>query len=162
MPERHTVDFDRASLNLLSDPGKHTITLQFERSPGGRNRVSPTLGRNLNALQGRYGVGVISRLNRWRKGAPNPFVLPSRSKPHPENPDVLCFEIGVNQGETMDSALAQLLDFFRQQPGYLRTFGAPLDRDQVPVRGQRKADGNLSASAGNALRKMMEHPKGRT
>jgi hypothetical protein len=152
MSERHTVDFIRGSINILSNGERGTITLQFEKAADGLKPIS----RILKALERRYGVGVMRRLSRWRTGESNPFVLPLRTKPHPENPDVLCFEIGVKQGERMESALAALIEFLRRQPGYQRTFGSPLDRDQMPSRVRKASSTDNSNAAHNLMKQMME------
>jgi hypothetical protein len=130
MSERHSVDFARDSFNVICDTDRHSITLQFEFSRNGRAPVTDSMARILKAIRSRYGGGVVCRLNRWRRGEGRPLVPPARSRPHPENPDVYCFEMRVDQGEKIESALAGLLEFLRQQPGYRRMFGPPLDRDQ--------------------------------
>jgi hypothetical protein len=155
MPERHTIDFARGSFNLVTDADRRTITLQFEDAfralPGRRHRrpslewrimslrfedafpggrvVSESIDRILKALRQRFGGGILGGLNRWSRRERNPLVLPRRGHPHLDNPDVLCFEIGVKDGAKVEAALATLLDFLRRQPGYQRTYGAPLDRD---------------------------------
>jgi hypothetical protein len=156
MPERHSVDFARGSFNVLSDAQARTITLQFERTRGGRDPIDSTIRRVLKALDRRHGGGITSRLNRWMRGEGNPLVLPARPVPHPENPDVLCFEIGVRPGERMDSALAGLLDFLRQQPGYERTYGPPLDRDDGPRKVRGWGSGNAAASAQMILERLFK------
>ena len=156
MAERHTVDFVPDSFNLISDGERRTITLQFERSLEWRKPVPQPIGRILKAIKRRYGGGLMSRLHRWKHGERNPLVLPSRIEPHPENPDVLRFEIGVRPGETMESALASLFECLRRQPGYQRTFGAPLDRDQEPSRVQKARPGDASKSAQNILHSFIE------
>lgn len=162
MPERHTIDFARCSFNVVTDGDRRTITLQFS-DDFPRRRLAAPIGQVLNALRRRYGDGLIARLNRWRTGERSPFVLPPRSRPHPENPEVLCYEIGVrgDGGGTMDSALATLLEFLRQQPGYERTYGAPLDLDEVPTRARRGAGADASTSANRALWGLMERRRPR-
>ena len=156
MSERHTVDFARCSFNIVTDADRRTITLQFDHE-------APRLGSRpisliLKAIRRRYGDGPIARLSRWKTGEANPFVLPSHSRSHPDHPDVLCYEMGVKGGGggTMDSALAALLDFLRRQPGYERTYGAPLDLDGLPTRVRRGAEGDASTSAYRALKGLME------
>jgi len=152
MPERHSVDFIRASFNIISDAERRTIALQFDMVisvPGAVERI-------VSALYGRYGSGIRGRLNRWRKGERSPLVMPSRGKPHPENPDVIRFEIVVKQGERLESALATLLGFLRQQPGYQRTFGPPLDRDEAPSEDRKAPAGDVSEAAGGLLKRIMD------
>lgn len=162
MSERHTVDFARCSFNVVTDSDRRTITLQFDNEWSGLQ--SEPIARLIKAIRQRYGAGVLARLNRWRTGERHPFILPPRCLPHPDNPDVLCYEIGVRGegGGTMDSALATLLEFLRQQPGYERTYGAPLDRDQVPTRVRKGSDRDASTSAHDALRNFMDlrHKRG--
>jgi hypothetical protein len=156
MSERHTIDFARASFNVVSDAERNTITLQFESSGGDQERVNPPIARVLKAIERRYGTGIASRLKRWRTGECNPLVLPSGSTPHPENSEVFCFEIGVEPGERLEFALATLFEFLRQQPEYQRTFGPPLDRDQMPLQVQIGKADDLSAAAQDMLTKFME------
>src|SRR4051794_26784689 len=103
MPERHSVDFERVSFNIISDARRATITLQFPSEYGSELM---DIRQILKSIMRRYGSGIRGRLGRWHSGAVSPLVVPSRSKPHPEDPDVLCFEMGVKPGERMDSALA--------------------------------------------------------
>jgi hypothetical protein len=155
MAERHTVDFVRDSFNLVSDAERRTITLQFESYLDRRKPIPQPIGRILKAIESRYGGGLMSRLTRWRRGESNPLVLPSRSQPHPDNPEVLCFEIGVRPGATMESALASLCEYLRQQPGYERMFGAPLDRDQPTSRVRKAQPGDASKSAHDIIHSMI-------
>jgi hypothetical protein len=69
---------------------------------------------------------------------------------------VLCFEMGVKQGERLEAALATLLAFLRHEPEYQRTFGPPLDRDDTPSRVQLGGAGELSTAAQDVLAKLME------
>jgi hypothetical protein len=154
MPEIHTVDFNDVGINVLSDPDHGTITLQYVRENHGTGHV----GRILAVLRRRYGKSTLSRLNRWRDREENPFVLPSCSTPHPDNPDILRFEIKLQHPEQADAALALLLGFLRQQPGYRRTLGAPLDRDHAPRREAAAPERNASEFAGDVLTQMfMRH-----
>jgi hypothetical protein len=152
MPEIHTVDFRRGSINIISNAERATITLQFA---GDRDAVE-SVDRILKAIRRRYGDGLINRLSRWRTGEGSSFVLPLHSRPHPESPDILCFEIGVNRGGGLESALATLLEFLRQQPGYEHTFGAPLDRDQMPSPGHKVPPSVASEAAQDVLEQMMK------
>lgn len=156
MSERHSVDFVRASFNVVSDAEKRTITLQFDHSGFILHPISPPVRLVLRAFERRYGAGILSRLNRWKTGETSELALPRQSNPHPENPDVFCFEIGVRPGVRMETALATVLLFLRQQPGYQRTFGPPLDRDEVPSPGQGRGVDDLAAAAGQVLMKLFE------
>src|SRR4051794_17811384 len=100
MPENHTVEFAQCSFNILSDGGRRTLTIQFDLWSGSRQAVV----KLLEALQRRFGEGVMSRLRRWRTDEYNPLVLPSGTEPYLADQDVLRYEIGVRQGETTDAA----------------------------------------------------------
>lgn len=156
MAERHTVDFKRCSFNVVTDHERKSITLQFERSSDSRRPVSLPVTPILKTLKRCYGGGIVSRLNRWRATTGNPFVLTLGIQAHPENPDVLCFEISVRQGERMEAALATILKFLRQQPEYLRTIGPPLDRDEVALSVRNAVPGDVSSAAQDALVKLMK------
>jgi hypothetical protein len=153
MPERHTVDFDRFGVNILSDAEVGTISLQFEKTGGAK-----PIGRMMKAIERRFGSGIWARLDRWRKGQGNPLVLSSRGEPHPENPDVIRLEMTVQQGERMDGALAVLMEFLRREPEYRRTLGPPLDRDH-PDRLSRIGEGDASGAAAETLRRMIERSR---
>ena len=155
MPERHSIDFVRASVNIITDAAARIITLQYERWHGPPEAMKPILG----AISRKFGAGIRNRLRRWMTGQSSPFVLPPGAKPHPENPDVLCFEIGVKQSEKMDAALAALIGFLRQQPGYQRTFGPPLDPDQPTPKTRTASKGDASEAADAALRGMLRRGK---
>jgi len=152
MSERHTVDFDRVSVNVISDAERGTITLQFDNAFGGLEQNK----RILKAIDSRYGVGVLSRLSRWITGTDSALVLRSHSRPHPENPDVLCLELGVKRGERMESALGNLMEFLRRQPGYQRMFGTPLDRDEMPSRVRKMSSGDSSEAAADTFKRLLE------
>lgn len=161
MPERHTLVFTRCGFNVLTDHDRRTITLQFEDEwpnfglvPGPDGRVIESrrprplggiagmlsnhpIDRIFRALRRRFGGGLPGRLIRWASGKAGPLVLPAHTRLHPDNPVVICFEIGVRDGERMDAALAALLTFLRRLPGYQRTYGEPLDRDGI----ERAPDG---------------------
>jgi hypothetical protein len=153
--EIHTIDLMKGSITIISDAEKGTITLQFDRVGDGLEPVK----RILKAIGRRYGDGVMGRLSRWRSGESNPFVLASQSKPHPSNPDVLCFEIRIKPGERLESALGTLLGLLRQQPGYRRTFGSPLDRDHMLSRVQKVPSGDVSEAARDMMRRILKRPK---
>jgi hypothetical protein len=152
MIERHTIDFARVSFNIVSDADRGTITLQFAQTGGRRESIQEIL----RAIHRRFGGGVMSRLNRWSTGESNSFVLPKCSKPHPDYPDVICFEIGVRPGARMEAVLARFLDFLRQLPGYQRTYGSPLDRDEVPSRVRTKSPHDVSTVADATLREFFK------
>jgi hypothetical protein len=152
MIERHTIDFARVSFNIVSDADRATITLQFDQAGGGRESIPGIL----RAIQRRFGGGVMSRLNRWSTGESNPFVLPQTSRPHPDYPDVICFAIGLKPGARMEAALATFLDFLQQLPGYQRTYGSPLDRDEVPPQARKKSPRDVSAVAAGTLREFFK------
>jgi hypothetical protein len=153
MPERQSVEFERVVFNVISDEERGTITLQFSGA-GGRSRESREIEAILNAIEGRYAKGIRSRPSPEGLGSASPLVLPLRSKPHPEAPDVLCFEMRVKPGERMGSVLADFMDFLSQQPGYRRTFGNPLDRDQIPLGSKHVPPAELSNEAGKMLTEM--------
>jgi hypothetical protein len=153
--ERHSIDFNRVSVNIISDAQRRTITLQYEKWPGPPDAIKAILG----AISRKFGNAVGDRFRRWLLGENSPFVLAGRSKPHPENPDVHCFEMIVKEGETIDSALACLLGFLRQQPGYQRTFGPPLDPDQLPLQARMAFSGGASEAAAAALEGMLRRRK---
>jgi hypothetical protein len=184
MPERHTIDFARCSFNVVTDADRRTITLQFEdafRAPqGGRRRrrrpslasqiitlrfedafpggsvVSDSVDRILKALRRRFGRGLLVRMTQWRRGESNPLLLPRRGHPHPDNPDVLSFEIGVKDGSKVEGALATLLDFLLRHRGYQRTYGAPLDRDPAPSEDRIESAKDASSLARDALIGLLE------
>jgi hypothetical protein len=151
MAERHTVDFARCSFNVINDADRRTITVQFENPFPGPRVVPESVDRILKAIRQRFGGGIVGRLTRWSRGESNPLVLPQRGHAHPDNPDVLCFEIGVKDGARIEGALATLLDFLRRQPGYQRTYGAPLDRDPDPSEDRIGSTRNASTAAREAL-----------
>lgn len=151
MPERHTIDFARCSFNIVTDADRRTITLQFENPFPGPTVVPESVDRILKDLRRRFGGGILGRLIRWSSGESDPLVLPRRGLPHPDNPDVLCFEIGVKDGAKVEGALATLLDFLRRQPGYQRTYGAPLDRDPAPSEDRIGSAKDASTAARDAL-----------
>jgi hypothetical protein len=160
MPERHTVDFARCSFNVVSDGERRSIILQFHPQAAGSKREPIAL--IFKALRRRYGGGLIAHLNRWRTGEGHPFVLPPRTEPHPDCPEVLCYRIRVRPGGgTMDSALATLLEFFREQPGYERTYGAPLDLDEASARVRTRTDVDASTAAFRALAGLMDRRRRR-
>lgn len=127
MPEIHTIHLLRGNLNVISDVQKGTITLQYTQDRDGVKAIDQIL----TAIGSRFGDRAISRLG---SGEESPFKLPTRSRPHPDCADVLCFTIGLKPGQAIESALANLLNFLRQQPGYVRTLGAPLDPDEARAR----------------------------
>jgi len=155
MPERHSIDFVRASVNIIADADKRTIALQYERSHGPPEAMNAILG----AISRKFGTGIINRLSQWMTGRSSPFVLPRAAKPHPETPDVLCFEIGVKQSEKMDAALDALIGFLRQQPGYQRTFGPPLDPDQPNPKTRSASKGDASEAADAVMKRMLRRAK---
>jgi hypothetical protein len=152
MPERHTVDFDRLGVNVLSDAERGTVVLQFDRASGD----AKTLAGVVKGVNGRFGGGAWRRWNRWVRGERDVLKIVSPAVPHPENPDVIRVEMAASPGVPMDVALGVLLDFFRRQPGYRRTFGAPLDRDGIDAR-VCNAPGDLSGVALDVLRRLLEH-----
>jgi hypothetical protein len=160
MAERHTVDFDRVSFNVLSDEERGTITLQFD-SPiwghaGGHVKgLAAAIGR-------RYGGGWKSRLDRWLAGEGEPLLVAGPSGPHSENAEVYCLELWVKRGAKMESALADLVEFLRRQPGYRRLLGQPLDRDQMRERPAEPSSGDSSQAACDALKRIMELRRPRT
>ena len=155
MAERHSIDFIRASVNIISDTQRRTITLQYEKWPGPPDAMKPILG----AISRKFGTGVRDRFRRWLRGENTQFVRTGPSKPHPENPDVHCFEMIVKEGQTIDSALAGLLGFLRQQPGYQRTFGPPLDPDQLPPKARMAISVGACEAASAALQGMFRRRK---
>jgi hypothetical protein len=155
MSERHTVDFDRVSFNVISDAERETITLQFENVLSGHAHIQQIL----KAIERRYGVGLFGRLRRWIVGTESALILRSHGRLHPENPDVLCLELGVRRGERMESALGNLIEFLRQQPGYQRMFGSPLDRDLMPSRVRTPPSGDSSKAAADTFKRMLERRK---
>jgi hypothetical protein len=132
MSERHTLEMTDISFNIMSDAKRRTIVLQFDEEVSDSQDIDDLV----RAVDRRFGDRFWSRVSRWRSGSKNPFVLPRCENKHPEYPTVRRFEIAVKQGETFDHALARLFDFFRSQKGYKRTFGPPLDRDEIQRRGQ--------------------------
>jgi hypothetical protein len=157
MPERHSVDFDRVGFNVLTDAEARTITLQFENPDGPHGEVPSGMRPILDAIRRRYGAGVVRRLVRWAKKRDNPLAPDVRCEPHPDNPDVLCFRIGVTPGKRMESALTALLDFLRQQPGYRRTLGPPLDRDSLDRRARNEVTVDTPSAAERVLRQLIAH-----
>jgi hypothetical protein len=157
MPEIHTVHFVRGSLTVVSDAERGTISLRYPR--GREGEAIPAI---LKVLGRRYGDAPLSRLGRWRAGERSPFVLPPRPEPHPEGPDILCFEIGIRRGERPDPALASLLDFLAQQPGYRRTLGDPLDRDRMPAPARKAPAGDMTRTAEDLLREQFRRRPGRS
>lgn len=157
MPECHTVDLDRFGVNILSDAERGTITLQMDAGWDGADRAGKLAeqARLLRALGRRFGGGVRSRLLRWMRGERDVLRIDSRSGSHLVNPEVIRVEMIVSRGERMDVALGVLLDFFRRQPGYRRTFGAPLDLDSIDTRA-RQGTGDDSEVAMGVLRRILE------
>src|SRR6516165_10165011 len=100
MAERHTADFDRVSLNILSDAERGTITLQFD-SPI-RRREFDHVKRLLKAITRRYGGSFRSRLRRRLAGEGRPLLVAGRSGPHPENADIFCLELALNHYARME------------------------------------------------------------
>jgi hypothetical protein len=159
MAERHTIEFREMGVNILSDAERATITLQFDQScggGGGRFAVDQTL----KAIRGRFGDAVGSRLKRLCADEPNPLVLGSPGRTHPDYPDVVNLEIGVKPGVSMETALSCLLDFLRRQPGYRHTYGAPIDRDSAPSSRRNNTD-DPAAKAADVLRRLFEQRKRR-
>jgi hypothetical protein len=156
MPERHTVDFKRCSFNVVCDGERRTITLQFDTWDSSDR---PPVGRVLKALRWSYGGGPLSRIGRWIRAERNPFVLPTGSRPHPDNPDVHCFEIGVRQNESVEGALGTILGILERRPDYLRTIGPPLDRDAMPPRVGAGGPRDVASAASVVLRKMLMRRK---
>ncbi len=160
MIERHTIDFARVSFNVISDSDRSTITLQFDQAGG----AAASIHGILRAVQRRFGGGFLSRLRRLSTGDSSPFVLPGRGNPHPDYPDVFCFELGVKPGTTSEAALAMLLNFVEQLPGYQRTYGSPLDPDKVTERGRTGSQHDASTVAQNTLleffKRRVERTKG--
>jgi hypothetical protein len=148
MTERHTIDFARVSFNIVSDADRGTITLQFDQAGGGDGSIAGIL----RAIHQQFGDGIPCRIRRWISGERNPLVVSRRARPHPEYPDVLRFEISVKPGERIEGALAMFLDFLRQQPGYQRTYGSPLDRDHVLSEARQASPHDTSALACSTLR----------
>jgi len=159
MSERHTVDFDQISFNVISDAERETITLQFDATSGTYGREQTK--RIIQAITGRFGPGIRSRASRWLTGLGDPLALVRRSGTHPENPDVLCLELSVKRGVCVESALAELVEFLRRQPGYRRLLGQPLDRDQVLPRVCEFAARDSAEAATDTLKRMMEHRRRR-
>ena len=156
MPERHTIEFDDIGVNILSDAERRTIILQFNSSDLFERH---TVERILKAMRKRFGDGVWSRLNRWSSGESNPLALSPAATRHPENPEVTCFEVAVKAGAAMESALSSLIDFLRRQPGYLRTFGEPLNRDHAPSRWRKQEKVDTSDAANDVLREILSRRK---
>lgn len=151
MSERHTIEFDGFGANILSDGERGTISLQFDVSDS-RQAIRPML----NAIRRCFGHGIRSRLTRWMTGQGDPLLrLTSRDEPHPDNPDVIRVEMRVKEGVHIDSALAALIAFFRRQPGYRRTLGPPLDRDDLEGQIPREP-GDAAGLAQQALRRILE------
>jgi hypothetical protein len=155
MSERHTVDFDRVSFNVISDAERDSITLQFENVLCGRASIQQIL----KTINREFGVGLFGRVRRWITGTDHSLVLRSHSKLHPENPDVVCVELGVQRGERMELALGELIEFLRQQPGYRQMFGSPLDRDEMPSPPRKVSSGDSSEAAVDMLKRMRERRK---
>jgi hypothetical protein len=154
MAERHTVDFDRISFNVLSDAERGTITLQFDSEIG--RHQNDQLKRLLSVLRYRYGASFMSRLRRWSVRAPEPLLLVGSSGPHPENADILCLELRLNREARLESALVDLVEFLRRQPGYRRLLGQPLDRGQMRERTPTFSSDDSSQAAADTLKRMME------
>jgi hypothetical protein len=152
MSERHSVEFDRVGFNVISDDVSRTLTLQFDAA---HPSLEP-MQRILFAIRQKYGEGITSWLRRWRTGETNKLVPSARSKPHQTNPDVHCFDIGVKEGEAVEVALEGLLSFLQQLPGYRRTIGAPLNRDDPPSRPKSPSPRDASSVAQATLRQFFE------
>lgn len=154
MSERHTIEFDQFGANILSDGERGTISLQFDASDS-RHEIHPVL----DALSRRFGRGIRSRLRRWMTGQDDRLFLPaSRVETHPDNPDVIRVEMRVKEGVHIDSALTALIAFFRRQPGYRRTLGPPLDRDDLESRIPRPP-GHAAELAQQTLRRYIERER---
>lgn len=154
MSERHTADFDRVSFNILSDAERGTISLQFD-TPIWRHG-GDQVKRLVSAIGRRYSGGWRSRFSRWIAGAGEPPLVVGPSGPHSENAEVYCLELGLKRGAKMESALADLVKFLREQPGYRRLLGHPLDPDQMHKRSRDRESGDSSQAASDTLRRMME------
>ena len=148
MTERHSVEFARVGFNVISDDVRGTLTLQFDAA----RPIPDPMNQILLAIRREYSDGIASRLRRWRTVQTNMFVPSARIQPHPTNPDVHCFEIGVKDGAAMEAALETLLSFLRQLPGYRRTIGAPLDRDEPPSPTKNSSPRDASAVAQATMR----------
>jgi hypothetical protein len=151
MIERHTFEFNRFGVNVLSDAERAAISLQFDTSGYGVEAIEPIL----KAVKRRFGRGIWGQLSRWMTGEGDLLLLISHGKPHPDNPDVIRVEMAIKDGERMDSALAALVDFFRRQPGFCRMLGSPLDRDDLDRR-TRGGMGDVSRIANETFRRMWE------
>jgi len=160
MSERHTVDFDRVSFNIISDAEQRTITLQFD-TPLWR-REGDHVKRLLKAIGRRYGAGFKSRLGRWLAGERESLLVVKRSGPHAENAEIFCFELGVKRESKTEAALADLVEFFRRLPGYRRLLGQPLDRDQIRRGFREGSSDDSSQAAADTLRRMFERRRQRT
>jgi hypothetical protein len=148
MIERHSIEFDRAIFNVIADSDRRTITLQFQHTTILERRV---IERILAAIRRRFGEGIRSRLIRWRAGQSKPLLLPARGVTHPEYPDLLSYEIKVKADDGVEAALATLLNFIRELPGYKQAYGAPLDRDQMSSQMRTGSLRDPSAVAGEVL-----------
>ena len=156
MPERHTVEFRRTSCSIISDPERGTLSLRFDRLEGGPEPIVLLL----RALRRRFGTGFGGRLTRWWAGAAIPLILAPTSRPYPDNPDLICVAATLKPGERMDGALGVVLDFFRHQPDYRRTFGPPLDRD-LPIAPRSPGPADPSSRAQGILRQLLRRHAGR-
>jgi hypothetical protein len=59
----------------------------------------------------------------------------------------------------MESALADLVEFLRQQPGYRRLLGQSLDRDQLRQEPREFSASDSSQAAADTLKRMMERAR---
>ena len=115
MIERHTIDFARVSFNVISDPDRGTITLQFDQAGAGRGfrsrdptSHSPTVWRR--------GLSRLRSLEHRRTRVHS--CCPERGHPHPDYPDVLCFEMQRQAWlASTEAALATFLGFLRATAG---------------------------------------------
>lgn len=152
MKEIHTIDFDRFGVNVVSDGGLGIISLQFDTTECGMRPIEPLL----KAVKEHFGRCLCGYLSRWLAGEGDLLLLNAHERPHPDNPDVICVEMTIKEGQRMDRALAALMNFFRRQPGYRRTLGSPLDRDDLdhPI---GSPTGDASSVACDTLKRMFEN-----
>lgn len=185
MAERHTVDFDQGAFN---DHERRLVTLQLERGvctcdsafmdwssvPARKGPVAPLrdgfgcglhpsprfAGWVLKPVRRRFGDRPVHRLLRWllRQGA-SPLVPARRLRPHPDNPDVVCWDLALREGRRPEEALGSLLDFLRGLPGYRRTVGPPLDPDEAFDAIPPASAADASAAAWEVMRRWIEMSK---